>query len=369
MAKQVTHLIVGLGKGGAETMLYQILKYRTNPDLRYKVISLGAAHYYEDPIRQLGVEIIEVSFRKKPLSSVVKILRNLRSTDTLCCWMYHANLIGYYLGKLAGVKHIIWNIRHSNLDPALNNVTTLRLNKWCARWSGKVSVIAYNGQQARKIHEEIGYCSEKGIVLNNGVDCEEFRPMPEDKALLRAELGIRDNQQVVLSLTKDHPIKDIPTYIQAFAMLHKEQPDTVAIMCGKGVEEGNQQIADFCCINGLKVGSDIFLLGMRHDVPRLLAGCNLFVLHSAGEAFPNTLIQAMSCGCLCVATDVGDVRKILNDDLFVCPPQEPKALADRISEALCLPDAKKAITKEKNRSRVVRKYCIQNAVKAYEDVL
>lgn len=369
MSKRVTHLTVGLGKGGAETMLYQVLKYRTNPDLHYKVISLSTAHYYEEPIRQLGIEVTEVNLCKRPISSLWRILRELHDTDTLCCWMYHANLIGYYLGKLAGVKRIVWNIRHSNLDPAVNSATTLKINRWCAKRSAKVAVIAYNGQQARKVHEEIGYCSEKEITLDNGVDCAEFRPMPEAGTLLRAELGIRDDQQVVLSVTKNHPIKDIPTFIQAFALLHKEQPDTVAVMCGSGVDTENKQITDLCLSNGLTVGEDIFLLGMRHDVPHLLSGCDLYVLHSAGEAFPNTLIQAMACGCLCVATDVGDVRTILNDDAFICTPQEPKALAEKISEALCLPVVEKTAAKEKNRSRAVSKYSIQSVVKAYEEIL
>lgn len=369
MIKRVTHLIIGLGKGGAETMLYQILKYRINPDLHYKVISLGETHYYEDLIRQLGVSVVEISLRKKIVSSLIRIFREIKGSDTLCCWMYHANLIGYYLGRLAGVKKIIWNIRHSNLDPYVNSAITLKINRWCAKRSAKVAVIAYNGQQAFVVHEAIGYCSKNSIILDNGVDCTEYKPMPEASALLREELGISDNQQVILSVTKNHPIKDIPTFIQAFAICHKEQPNTVAVICGKGVEESNKQITDLCCINGLTVGKSVFLLGMRNDVSRLLAGCNLYVLHSAGEAFPNTLIQAMSCGCLCVATDVGDVRKILNADLFVCQPQEAKALAERISEALSLSEEEKLIARENNRSRVVSKYCIQNAVKAYEEVL
>lgn len=368
MSKRVTHLTVGLGKGGAETMLYQVLKYRTNPDLRYKVISFGESHYYEDLIRQMGVSVVEVSLRNKPVSSLIRIFREIKGSDTLCCWMYHANLIGYYLGRLAGVKRIVWNVRHSNLDPTVNSATTLKINRWCAKRSAKVAVIAYNGQQARKVHEEIGYCSEKGIVLDNGVDCEEFRPISEARASLCAELGIRDDQQVVLSVTKNHPIKDIPTFIQAFALLHKEQPDTVAVMCGSGVDTENKQITDLCLSNGLTVGEDIFLLGMRHDVPHLLSGCDLYVLHSAGEAFPNTLIQAMACGCLCVATDVGDVRRILNDDLFICPPQEPKALAEKITKALYLTDVEKTDAKEKNRSQAVSRFSIQSATKQYEEI-
>lgn len=366
MPKRVTHLIVGLGKGGAETMLYQVLKYRPNPDLHHKVISFGAAHYYEDLIRQMGIPVVEVSLRKKPVSSLVRIFREIRGSDTLCCWMYHANLIGYYLGRLAGVKRIVWNIRHSNLDPAVNSATTLKINRWCAKRSTKVSAIAYNGQQACKVHEEIGYCSEKGITLDNGVDCAEFRPMPEAGASLRAEFGIRDNQQIILSVTKNHPIKDIPTFIQAFAMLQKDKPNTVAVMCGGGVDRNDKKISDLCQKNGLTIGEDIFLLGMRHDVPRLLAGCDLYVLHSAGEAFPNTLIQAMACGCLCVATDVGDVRRILSDDRRIAPAQDREKLCTVMEKNLTvLPDVRNAIS-NRNKDIVMQNFSIEKTVREYE---
>lgn len=369
MQKQVTHLIVGLGKGGAETMLYQLLKHRTDRSIQYRVISLGASHYYEEPIRQLGIEVIEVPFRKKPISSLWRIFRTLRSTDTLCCWMYHANLIGYYLGKMARVKRIVWNIRHSNLDTTITKPRTLKINYWCARRSKNVSLVAYNGELARKVHEEIGYCSEKGIVLDNGCDCEEFMPNADVRQSLLKELVIPQEKQIILSVAKNQPGKDIPTFINAFNLLHRNLPNTVAVMCGGGVDSDNEEIAALCQKNNIQVGEDIFLLGMRHDVPRLMAGCDIYVLHSASEAFPNVLIQAMACGCLCVATDVGDVRTILDDNAFICPPQEPKALAEKITEALYLPDEEKTAAKEKNRSRAVSKYSIQSVVKAYEEIL
>ena len=366
MSKRVTHLTVGLGKGGAETMLYQVLKHRTDMSIQYRVISLGAAHYYEKPIRQLGIDVIEVPFRKKPIPSLWRIFRTLRNTDTLCCWMYHANLIGYYLGRLAGVKRIVWNIRHSNLDPDLNSKLTLKINHWCARRSKNVSLVAYNGEQARKVHEEIGYCSGKGMVLNNGCDCEEFKPDADARFSLREELAIPEEKQIVLSVTKNHPIKDIPTFIRAFALLHRGLPNTVAVMCGSGVNGDSMEIAALCHEYDLQIGEDIFLLGMRHDVPRLMAGCDLYVLHSAGEAFPNTLIQAMACGCLCVATDVGDVRRILGENSFVVQPCVPEKLYKTMMLAITVSDEKKAVLKSENRKAVMQFFDIRGIAEHYE---
>ena len=366
MAKNVTHLIVGLGKGGAETMLYQVLKHCSGDTVKHSVISLGASHFYDDPIRKLGVLVCEVQFRKRPLQSLWRIFRSIQHTDTLCCWMYHANLVGYYMGKLAGVKKVIWCIRHSNLDAELNKRTTLRINRYCARLSKKVAIITYNGEEARKVHEELGYCHEKGIVLDNGCDCNEYVPSESAGAQVRYEIGVPTDKRLILSVTKDHPIKDIPTFITAFSVLHRELTDVVAVMCGSGVDAANERLVASCKENGLEVGKDIFLLGMRHDVPRLMAGCDLFVLHSAGEAFPNTLVQAMACSCLCITTDVGDAKHILGQEECTVPCSNMQFLHIKMSQLLSLSKADIDQLRNQNRLRAIERYDIRSVVHKYE---
>ena len=49
-------------------------------------------------------------------------------------------------------------------------------------------------------------------------------------------------------------------------------------------------------------------------VRELLANCDAFVLPSRSEACPLVLLEALAMGCLCVASDVGDVRLMLGGD-------------------------------------------------------
>ncbi|MCH5259484.1 MAG: glycosyltransferase [Lachnospiraceae bacterium] len=366
--KQVVHLITGLAKGGAETMLYQVLKYRQNQEFNYRIISLGGGRYYEELIRELGYEVIELDFRRHPLSGFFRLCRELRGAHTLCCWMYHANLVGYLAAHRAGVDRVVWCIRHSDLSPAHNKARTLRINQICARLSKNVSAILYNGNRARTVHEAAGYCHEKGVIADNGCDCEEYRADGAAAQSLREELNIPAEKQVILSVTKDTPIKDIPTFIKAFGMLHRQNGGLVAVLCGAGVDADNARISALSLEAGLEIGKDIFLLGIRHDVSRLLAACDLYVLHSAGEAFPNALLQAMACGCVCVTTDVGDAKRILNSDVCVVPPGEPEALAKKITELLELPQETVDAIGCRNRARVQENFDIREIVKQYEKV-
>jgi glycosyltransferase involved in cell wall biosynthesis len=372
MGKTVTHLIAGLGIGGAETMLFQLLSHRKNHTIRHRVISLGAEIDYEEPIKKLGIELIVLPFKKHPISSFNKIRKLIIETDILCCWMYHGNLIGGLAQKTLAKKNrrkIIWNIRHSNLDKGNIKPIFIYENKICARFLSKdVDVIAYNGALARTVHEKLGYPSSKAVVLDNGCDISNYYLHEDGIETLRNEINITEDKAIVLSVTKNDPIKDIPTFIKAFSKLHEKYPSTVAVMCGRGVDKSDVSLENLSTENDLEIGKTLFLLGMRHDVPMLLSGCDLYVLHSVGEAFPNTLIQAMACECLCVTTDVGDARRILDDDQLTAKPANPDDLCDKMSAALELPELEKLERKKHNRDIVINNYDINSVVSQYESL-
>ena len=67
-------------------------------------------------------------------------------------------------------------------------------------------------------------------------------------------------------------------------------------------------------------------LGAREDVPRILKAADGFVLSSAWEGMPNTVMEAMASGLPVVATDVGDVRELVEDGVsgWVVPPGDPR---------------------------------------------
>ncbi|MBE6070119.1 MAG: glycosyltransferase [Clostridium lundense] len=367
MERTVVHLITGLSKGGAETMLYQLLRYQENHDFQYKVISMGGGHYYEEPLHELGINVVELDFISHPLSSFWHICREIKNADLLCCWMYHANFVGFLAARLCRVKRIVWCIRQSNLSSSVNKNRTLKINRICAQWSKNVSEILYNGNRARDAHEAMGYCRDKGFVVDNGCDCDEYIPDASAPESIRSELNIPYERRIILSVTKDAPVKDIPTFINSFGLTHEQDKGLTAVMCGPGVEVGNERISSLCREKNLEIGKDVFLLGMRHDVPKLLAACDLYVLHSAGEAFPNVLLQAMSCGCLCVTTDVGDARRILNQDDCVVPPGDATLLAEKMAELLALPKERADTMRHENRARVQERFDIREIVKQYEE--
>ena len=367
--KIVTYLINDLGKGGAEMMLYQLLKYRTDLSIEYRVISLGGEDYYKKLIQDLSISVTTLDIKKHPVSSLFRLRRLLYGIDAISCWMYNSNLIGYIVGKTIKVNRVIWNVRHSDLKPEHNKRSTLLINWLCAKLSGKVSFIAYNGEKAREVHEEAGYCRCKGIVVENGVDIDDYAYHLEGRKIIESELTIAQGKKIVLSVSRYAPIKDVATFIKTVSILHKAMPEIVAVICGKGITDTNESIVADCESNGLVVGKDIHLLGLRHDVRTLMSACDIFILHSTGEAFPNTLVQAMSCGCLCISTDVGDARTILGNSSFISEPANPVSLSKVALNALSLNEEETNKVRVENRKRVCDYYDIKSIVQQYEDII
>jgi len=89
-------------------------------------------------------------------------------------------------------------------------------------------------------------------------------------------------------------------------------------------------------------------------------------LHSVGESFPNTLIQAMACETLVLSTDVGDAGRILDSEEWIIPPQQPEKMAKKAMELLRLKVEEKERIRKHNRYRILQHYDIHEIVKLYE---
>lgn len=362
---KIVHFITGLGKGGAETMLTNILKYTQNSEYELIVISLGLSHYYEKQILSYGVPIYELNFKRNPFKSFLRCYRLLYKADILNCWMYHCNYIGYFLGKLAKCKKIIWNIRHSNLEPCYNHLTTLKVVDRCAKISKNIDLIAYNGERAKNVHEQHGFSGRQNIVLENGCDADFYKKKNEAVRDIKVKFQIPLDKQILLSVSKYHKIKDIPMFLDTFLLIKKQHPDIVALMCGSNISCDNESLVEDIKKRELSINKDIWLLGLRDDLPDIFSIADLYILHSAGEAFPNSLIQAMACECICLSTNVGDVANILNSS-FIVDVKDSYRMAKKAMNLLNCDITEMKKIGESNRKVVLTRYDIKTVIKSYE---
>jgi glycosyltransferase involved in cell wall biosynthesis len=119
--------------------------------------------------------------------------------------------------------------------------------------------------------------------------------------------------------------------LEAFAKL--ERDDVVLDLVGEGELlpelEGRAR--------SLGVAESVRFLGPRRheEVAELMREAHLFVLASRYENLPAVLIEAMASGLPSVATAVGGVAELIDEDTgMLVPPQDPPALADAITQTL-----------------------------------
>ena len=112
------------------------------------------------------------------------------------------------------------------------------------------------------------------------------------------------------------------------------------------------------------------MLGMRSDVPEVLAGLDLKVLSSKMEANPASALEANACGLPVVAPDVGSLSDTVEHGVtrLLYKADDPIALADSILEILSKKD-RGLLMGEAASDLVCRKFSLDVMVKRYENLI
>ncbi len=223
---KITHIITGLSTGGAETMLYKLLKHMDRSKFLCEVISLTDLGPVAQDIKSLGVSVQALGMSRgipdpRYLWKLIRIIRR-HQPCIVQTWMYHSDLIGGLSARLAGKIPVIWNLRQSNLSAQVNKKLSLLTAKICAWFSGILpDKILCNSEAARQAHIKFGYQLGPIMVIPNGFDPSTFKPDASARSSVRQELGISQTALVIGLVGRFDPQKDHRTFLQAMGLLKK----------------------------------------------------------------------------------------------------------------------------------------------------
>lgn len=369
---KIMHVITGLSTGGAETMLCKLLSGIDKSRFHCTVVSLTDRGSLAGQITAMGISVDALHMpRGVPDPRGVWRLKRLicrERPDIVQTWMYHSDLVGGIASRLAFHRSIIWNIRHSNLDPAANKKTTLLTARICALLSGWMpEKIICCSEASRQVHVDMGYDKDKMVVIPNGFNLDAFHSDPEARVAVRRELGTEPDAVLLGMAARFDPQKDHANFVRAAADIAKVKDDVYFVLCGKDVDWDNAQLGEWIREAGLTERA--FLLGPRTDIPRLTAALDLACLSSAfGEGFPNILGEAMACGVPCVTTDVGDSAAIVDDTGRIVSPKDPQAFAAACKELIELGPEGRARLGSRARKRIEENFELSRIINKYEQL-
>jgi glycosyltransferase involved in cell wall biosynthesis len=333
---KVLHVITGLGQGGAEAVLYQLIQ-ATHLQIAHTVVSLGGDGVYGDRLRIIGVDVhaLDMPRGRFELSGLLRLRRILRECrpDVVQTRMYHADLLGGVAALFAGFLPVVWAVHATELGTMADTWKTRIVRRVCAILSGVIpSAIVTDAQKSADVHIALGYPIKKTFVIPNGVDSSLFCQDETQRQTVRQELRVDSKQFLIGAVARWHPLKDHSSLLHALAIVKADNHAFRCVLVGSGMTKDNDALARLVHDNGLD--DEVILLGPRRDVSAVMNAIDLHVLSSSAESLPVAVIEAMSCGTPCVVTDVGDAAKIVGDTGWIATPLSPTSLARAITSAI-----------------------------------
>jgi glycosyltransferase involved in cell wall biosynthesis len=365
---KVLHVITGLETGGAEGMLSRLI--REMPTHIHLVVSLTNLGAVGKNLAASGYSVHALDIRPgTSLRAALQLWNIIRinKPDVIQTWMYHSDFIGGVIGRLAGVKNIIWNVRNTNIPQGIFSSTNfiiiicVALSKFIPR------AIIYCSNAGLNHHVSKGYRNNRMLVIPNGFNVHPPQPSLSTQDLIRSELGVLESSFLVGIVGRFDPLKGYDIFIKAAGRIASTySPHFVFIMVGRNVDESNYELNDLIKKHG---GSAKFILmGEQNRISQLMTIFDIFCLSSLSEGFPNVVAEAMLAGTPCVVTDVGDAKLIVGSTGIVVPPNNPNAIAQAMIKLFIVGHAKRLEMGLAARKRIIDHFNISDIALQYENI-
>lgn len=207
---------------------------------------------------------------------------------------------------------------------------------------------------------------KKCYLLNGvGLDLDKYKKLSSKEIQeKRKEFGLKDKDFVVLMIAEINKNKNHIQLINAMDILKDKYPNIKVLCIGDGTlkESLDKQII----LRNLQ--NNIFMLGYRLDVNKLINISDIGILLSRREGLPRNIMEFMACGRKVIATDIRGCRDLICDETIgtLVNVDDYESTAKAIEKYYILNDKSFEVSKE------IRKYDIETInselLKIYEDV-
>lgn len=203
----------------------------------------------------------------------------------------------------------------------------------------------------------------KLVLIYNGIDSVPFEEADLQREAVRKEMRIKPLEKAVIVVANLIPYKGHSELFVAAKEVLGHCPHTVFLLVGedRGIGISLKEMA-----TDLGIADNVRFLGLRHDVPLLLAASDLFVLPSHEEGFSNVILESMAAELPVVATRVGGNPEAIEDGVtgWLVRPGNPAAMAEKIIDLLGDPKRAKSWG-QRGRNRVKEVFTVERMVEGH----
>ena len=259
---------------------------------------------------------------------------------------------GAWASWLAGIPHLITMHGSRYYAGRLQRRIAMRAAVGYSRHT-----VAVSKPLAEHLRQDLLVKPSRISVVANGV-----RHRTPARTSLRDELRLAPDDMLAVSVGNLYPVKGHSHLLDALAQLAARHQRLHVAISGRG------DLADALSAQARAsgIGERVHLLGLRSDIPEVLAAADVFVLPSLSEGLPLALLEAMFAGRPIIASDVGEIAVALEHGSsgILVPAGDSTALAHAIDGVLSDPERARELG-VRARHRALAEYDVAHMVRRY----
>lgn len=361
--KNILYVIDTRGPGGAERIFLDLIcgidKTKYNP-----VILIKGQGWLDNELRSNGFETIIInpkgSFNFRYLWSLIKIIKKYK-VELIHSHLLGSNIYASAAGLLTGIPVI--STFHGAVDVKQNE--RFRWLKFQIINMGSSWIVTVSDHLKSQLWDISNISRKKTIIIYNGINLEKYQRI-NDKTL-RKELNITDETILIGAVGNIRRPKSYDVLMNAAAILHKETDNYKFVIAGEGSGSIYDELVELQSKLDLK--SNVYFIGFRPDVARIMSNMDIFLLTSESEGFSLSTIEAMACELPVIATRSGGPEEIITDgiDGLLVNTNSPAQIANAIRKLTEDKQLRENIIK--NATRLVKeKYTTEKMLNNYDAV-
>lgn len=366
--KTTIHIISGLQQAGAETLLYRLLESdKVNREIKHVVISLTDLGFYGKRFKDIDIEVHTLNLSVwNFFLKYFQLFYLLSKNNPACvhCWMYHGNLIGGVIAKLAGVKNIIWSVHHLNVDKSSLSLSSYIASKLCSLLSPIIPhKIIYVSQASMDEHIKSGYRNKRNLLIYNFVNTKKFVPSLDKRNFMRTKYKIDQDVFVIGCVARWNECKGHKYLFDSLSKIKSKGREFKFVLVGVAMNSYNQPLMQL--LKKFKLNDHVILLDCIDNIEDIYPMFDIHVLPSISEAFGLVTIEAMSCGVPILSSNVGSSSLIIDNSRYIYNYDDVNLLANKLIKRMDESD-KNHFIGETLRERVEQIFSLVTALKAYQ---
>jgi glycosyltransferase involved in cell wall biosynthesis len=328
---KIMHVVLSMHVGGAERLIYDMVKYPIFAERPPIVCCLDAVGDLGEKLRQEGYQVYCKGRRPGLDLKMVWWLRQIiirEQVDVVHAHQYSPLFYAVPSALLAGKKKVIYT-EHGRFHPERKSWKRTLFNPLLAQGIDHLVSISEATAQAMATYDNFPLHRIK--IIHNGINYAGMQSK-FDRQAKRKELGLSPKCRIIGTAARLNSIKNIAMMLRGLKLILEKIPDICLVIAGAGEEEQKLKML----ARQIEVEEHVKFIGLRFDLPEIYPLFDVFLLTSFSEGISITLLESMSCGLPSVVTEVGGNREVLVEGLtgFFVGIDDDQLLAQRVCELL-----------------------------------